>query len=83
MSQQAAVGRGAGHGGRKKHWYFTQGGVIDAVKPHKLALSEIANDTFNTGHNKFVAQFTKSRKNIANYLQQSSAAEGYLVAEMV
>ncbi len=50
------------------------------VKPHKLTISEIANNTFNTGHNKFVAQFTELQKNIANYLQQSLAAEGYLVA---
>jgi hypothetical protein len=80
MSQQAAAGRGAGRGSGKKHWYFAQGGGIDAVKPHKLAISEIANNTFNTGHNKFAAQFTESRKNIAKYLQRSSAAEGYLVA---
>jgi hypothetical protein len=53
------------------------------VKLHKLAISEIANDTFNTGHIKFVAQFTESRKNVANYLQRSLAAEGYLVAETV
>ncbi len=53
------------------------------VKPHKLAISEIANNTFNTGHNKFAAQFTESQKNVANYLQRSLAAEGYLVAEMV
>jgi hypothetical protein len=31
----------------------------------------------------FVVQFTESQKNIANYLQRSSAAEGYLVAETV
>ncbi len=53
------------------------------MKPHKSAISEIANNTFNTGHNKFVTQFTESRKNIANYLQWSSAAEGYLVVETV
>jgi hypothetical protein len=70
MSQQAAVGQGAGRGGRRKNRYFAGGGGIDVVKPHKLAMSEIANDTLNTGHNKFVAQFTKSRKNKANYLQQ-------------
>jgi hypothetical protein len=40
-------------------------------------------DTFNTGQNKFAAQFTQSRKNMANYLQCTSAAEGYLVAETV
>ncbi len=30
-----------------------------------------------------MAQFTELRKIIANYLQRSSAAEGYLVVEMV
>ena len=83
MSQQAASGQGAGRSGRRKHWYFAQGGGIDSVKPHKSAISEIANDTFNTSHNKFAAQFTELRKNIANYLQRSLVAEGYLVVEMV
>ena len=40
-------------------------------------------DTFNTGQNKFVAQFTQSWKNVANYLQCMSAYKGYLVAETV
>ncbi len=53
------------------------------MKPFKLAISEIANNTFNTGHNKFVAQFTELQKKIANYFQRSLAAEGYLVAETV
>jgi hypothetical protein len=34
-------------------------------------------------HNKFAAQFTQKRKNIANYLQRLLVAEGYLVAQMV
>jgi hypothetical protein len=38
---------------------------------------------FNTGHNKFAAQFLQLRKNVANYLQGFSTAEVYLVAEMV
>jgi hypothetical protein len=83
MSQQAAVGQGAGRGGGRKHWYFARGGGFNVVKPHRSAISEIANNTFNTGHNKFVAQFMELQKNIANYLQWSLAAEGYLVAEMV
>jgi hypothetical protein len=53
------------------------------VKPHKSAISEITNNTFNTDNNKFMAQFMESQKNIANYLQRSSAAKGYLVAETV
>jgi hypothetical protein len=83
MSQQAAAGQGASCGGGRKDQYFAQGGGINAVKPHKLVISEIANDTFNTSCNKFVVQFTELQKNIANYLQRSSAAEGYLVAETV
>ncbi len=53
------------------------------MKPHKLAISEITNDTFKTGLNKFAAHFTESQKNVANYLQWSLASEGYLVAETV
>jgi len=44
-------------------------------------ISEIANDTFNTGQNQFTAQFTQSRKNVVNYLQRMASDEGYLVAE--
>jgi hypothetical protein len=83
MSQQTAVGGGAGRGGGRKHRYFAQGGGIDAVEPHKLVISETANNTFNTGHNKFVTQFTELQKNIANYLQRSLMAEGYLVVETI
>jgi hypothetical protein len=53
------------------------------TKGFKLTIGEIANDKFNTGHNKFADQFTQSRRNVANYLQQMSAAEGYLVAKTV
>jgi hypothetical protein len=84
MSQQAAAGRGAGRsGGRRKGRYFPRGGGIKIVKLHKSAISKIAQDTFNTGHNKFAAQYSQSRENMANYLQRSSTAEGYLVAETV
>jgi hypothetical protein len=44
---------------------------------------EIAEHTFNTGENKYAAQFTRSREEVANYLQCTSAEEGYLVAETV
>jgi hypothetical protein len=84
MSQQAAVGQGAGPGGSgRKGWYFPRGGGIKIVKPHKSAISKITQDAFNTGHNKFAAQFLQSRQNVANYLQRSSTTEGYLVAETV
>jgi hypothetical protein len=84
MSQQAAAGQGAGRSGSgRKGRYFPRRGGIEIVKPHKSAISKIAQDAFNTGHNKFAAQFSQSRKNMANYLQRSSAAEGYLVAETV
>jgi hypothetical protein len=83
MSQQAAAGRGGGRGGgRGKSRYHPRGGV-DTTKAFKSAISEIAEDTFNTGQNKFAAQFTQSRKNMSNYLQRTLAYEGYLVAETV
>ena len=86
MSQQAAARRGAGPAGRggggRKPRYFPRAGG-EATKGFKSAISEIAQDTFNTGQNKFAAQFTQSRKNVANYLQRTSASEGYLVAETV
>jgi hypothetical protein len=83
MSQQAAAGRGGGcGGGRGKSRYHPQGGV-DTTKAFKSAISKIAEDTFNTGQNKFAAQFTQSRKNVLNYLQRTLAYEGYLVAETV
>ncbi len=44
-------------------------------------ISKIAHDRFNTGQNKFAAQFTQLRKNVANYLHCTAALEGYLVVE--
>ena len=55
----------------------------ESTKGYKSAISKIATDTSNTGQNKFAAQFTQSQKNVANYLQRTSANEGYLVAETV
>jgi hypothetical protein len=86
MSQQAAAGQGAGPagcgGGGRKARYFPQAGG-EATKGFKSAISKIAQDTFNTGQNRFAAQFTQSRKNVANYLQRTSASKGYLAAKMV
>ena len=83
MSQQAAAGRGGGRGGgRGRPRYYPQGGV-DAAKAFKSAISKIAEDTFNTGQNKSVAQFTQSRKNMSNYLQRTYAYKWYLVAETI
>jgi hypothetical protein len=86
MSQQAAAGQGAGpagcgRGGRKPRYFPQAGG--EATKGFKSGISEIAQDTFNTRQNRFAAQFTQSRKNVANYLQRTSASEGYLVAKTV
>ena len=71
------MGRGGGQGTRHLKFHPRAG---ESTKGSKSAISEIATDTFNTGQNKFAAQFTQSRKNIANYLQRT---EGYLVAETV
>jgi hypothetical protein len=84
MSQQAAAGRGAGRGGGRKPGYFPQGrGVDHSTKPFKSMILEIAEHIFNMGENKYAAQFTRSREEVANYLQHTSAEEGYLVAETV
>jgi hypothetical protein len=84
MSQQAAAGQGARCGGGRKLRYLPRGrGVDHSTKPFKSMISEIAEHTFNTGENKYAAQFTRSCEEVANYLQRTSAEEGYLVAETV
>ncbi len=55
----------------------------EVTKGYKSEISKIATDTFNTGKNKFEAQFAQSQKNVANYLQRMLASKGYLVAETV
>ena len=84
MSQQAAAGQGtpaAGCAGRAGH--FKRGQGDPPTKSLKSAISAIANETFNTGQNRFAAQFTQSRQNVANYLQRTAADEGYLVTETI
>jgi hypothetical protein len=84
MSEQAAAGQGAGRGGGRRPRYFPKGrGVDTAAKAYKSSISGIEEHTFNTGQNKFAAQFTQSRENVANFLQQTAHDKGYLVAETV
>ena len=85
MSQQAAAGQGAGHAGGRKTHYFPRGGggKLAAAKAFKSLVPGIKEYTFNTGHNKFAAQFTQSRENVVNFLQQTANNKGYLVAETV
>jgi hypothetical protein len=84
MSQQAAAGRGAGRGGGRKPRYFPKGrGMHTVAKAYKSSISGIEEHTFNTGQNKFAAQFTQSRENVANFLQLTAHDEGYLVVETV
>ncbi len=85
MSQQAAAGQGApgGRGGGQGRQGRFNHRTVHTTKRFKSLISKIAMDTFNMGHNKFATQFTQSRKNIASYLQCTSACEGYLVAETV
>ncbi len=86
MSHQTAAGQGAlagrdgGQGTRNMRFHPSTG---DATKGFKLSISEIATDTFNTGQNKFAAQFTQSQKNVVTDLQRTLAFEGYLVAKTV
>ena len=78
------AGRGAGCGGGRKLQYYPRGGGIDlASKAYKSTNSKIALHTFNTRQNKYAVQFTQSRDEVANYLQQASADERYLVTEMI
>ncbi len=70
-------------GGRKSKYYPQGGGIEAFTKRYKSLIAEIVHNTFNMGQNKFTSQFTQSCKNVANYLQRTSAAEEYLVAEMV
>ncbi len=57
--------------------------LMAGTKPYKSTIAEIAQNTFNMGHNKFGAQFTQSQKNILNYHQCTLVAKGYLVAQTV
>ena len=56
-----------------------------AYKPkiHKSPIIEVTNDTFNTGASKHASLFTKSRENIANYLQRISLDEGFFVMQVI
>ena len=53
------------------------------MKAYELPITEIAKYTFNTGKNKFAAQFTESRERVAAYVQRSGMEESYLVAETI
>jgi hypothetical protein len=52
-------------------------------KGFKSTINKISNDTSNTEKIHFAAQFTQSRKNVANYLKRTVAEERYLVVETV
>ncbi len=84
MSQQAAARRGAGRGGGRKPKFIPRGGGVKSLsKAFRLSTLGIEKWTFNTGQNKFAAQFTLSREELANYIQRTLADEGYLVAETI
>jgi hypothetical protein len=84
MSQQAAAGQGAGRGGGRKPKFIPRGGGVESLsKAFWSSTLGIKKWTFNTGQNKFAAQFTLSREEVANYIQRTLAKEGYLVAETI
>ncbi len=70
MSQQAAAGQGA------------RGGD-NFDKPFQSTTVGIEKWTFNTGQNKYAAQFALHREEVANYIQQTLANEVYLVAQTI
>jgi hypothetical protein len=80
MSQKAAAGQGtaaAGCRGVQKPRYFHRAGR-GTTKGYTLSIAEIKNNTFNTGHNKFAAQLTQSRRNVANYLARNKSGVTFL-----
>jgi hypothetical protein len=84
MSQQAAARRRSGQGGGRKPKFIPRGGGVDSLsKAFWSSTLGIEKWTFNTGQNKFAAQFTLSREEVANYIQCTLADEGYLVAETI
>ena len=88
MSQQLQAGR-AGRGGQGGQGGQGCGGsrarnnIAYTPKIYKSPITETDYDTSNTGTSKHDALFTKSRKNIANYIQRSSLNEGFLVAQVI
>ena len=83
MSQQAAVGRGAGRGGSRKPRFIPQGGGDNFDKPFQSTTVGIEKWTFNTGQNEYAAQSELHHKEVANYIKRTLADEGYLVAQTI
>ena len=91
MSAQLTFGKGRGKGGAggggggagRFNSNNRNRGFNQAPKAYKSSVSEIADDTFNVGLNKYAAQFGTSRRNVANYLQKTLHDEGYLAAQAV
>ena len=83
MSQQAAAGQGAGRGGSRKPCFTPRGGGDSSDKPFRLSTVGIEKWMFNTGQNKYAAQFTLLCKEVANYIQRTLPDEGYLVAQTI
>ncbi len=52
-------------------------------KPFRSSTAGIKKWTFNTGQNKYAAQFTLHRKEVGNYIQRTLPDEGYLVAQAI
>ena len=88
MSQMLRDGRGqggrGGYGSAKGRGRAGRSGrrtTYDGPRAHKSNIAEIADDTFNTGHSRFVAQFSRSRENVANYIaRRIGGKEGHLLA---
>jgi hypothetical protein len=67
---------------QKGHRHF-RGQGNPRTKGFKSATSKNQDLHIHMGQNHFAAQFTQSRKTVANYLQCAAADEGYLVAKNV
>ena len=83
MSQQAAAGQGAGRGGGRKPRFILRGGGDNFDKPFRSTTVGIEKWTFNTGQNKYAAQFALHCEEVPNYIQRTLADKGYLVAQTI
>ena len=52
-------------------------------KAYKSPIGEIVKHTFNTGENRFAAQFTELQERVVGYIQRVGMDESYLVTKTI
>ena len=80
MSDKDGTAGGRCGGGRGRGRFPTKKSTYNnAPRAYVSPVLGIEHDTFNTGHSKYTSQFKTSRRNVANFVQQTLHDEGYLV----